>query len=143
MTHDPKRTAALILARMAYCDGIIDPAERELLADLTGFPPYGDYMDTLLAEAQDFPLEVLVERLDNYADRFFIALRAYMMAQVDADFDVAEERFFKRLVNWLAITHEDRELIAETHRRIHRDPEPDPRIRKLYEQSSFYVVERA
>jgi len=141
MSDDPKRTAALILARMASCDGVIASVEREFLAELTGYPPFGDYMDTLIAEAVDFPLEVLLDRLTNYADRFFIAMRAYMMANVDADFDVTEERFFKRLVHWLAITDEDRELIQATHRGLRDNEEPHPRILELYEQSSFQTAE--
>jgi len=142
VSADPKRTAALILARMASCDGVIDSAERELLADLTGFPPFGDYMDTLLAEALEFPLQVLIDRLDNYADKFFIAMRAYMMAQIDADFDVAEERFFTRLVAELAITKSDHALIERTHLGIHRNEAPDPRILELYRQSTFAAAEQ-
>ena len=142
MSMDPKRATALILARMASSDGVIDFAERELLADLTGYPAYGDYMDTLLTEARAYPLEILIDQMDNYADRFFIAVRAYMMAQIDADFDIAEERFFSRLVTALEITEEDRVLIERTHRGIHRNEEPDPRIIALYEASTFATAEQ-
>ncbi|MDJ0841885.1 MAG: TerB family tellurite resistance protein, partial [Acidobacteriota bacterium] len=114
MANDPKRIAALILARMAACDGKVDDAERELLADLTGHAPDDPALQAVFDEAQTADLAQLFAGLVRYADRFFVVLRAYMMAHVDARYDVAEESFYHQMLNTFEISEQDRELIRES-----------------------------
>ena len=142
MVQDPKRTAALLLAKMAASDGVIEDSEREMLTELTGFGPNSGEMEQLLKEANQADTLNLVEMLDCYPDRFFIALRAYMMAHVDAHFDVTEEAFFKKLVVHMNITEADRGLIQDAVNNLYKgNEEPDPRIMALYKESSFYISE--
>ncbi len=142
---DTRESAALVLARMALADGTIDPTEREFLAEFCREVGVGAGVDTLIETAGGRSLEELVGAVRGYEDRFFIALRAYLMARVDASFDVSEERLFGDLVAALEIRPDDRRLIERTHRQLEAEEPgaPDPRIMELYRASSFFVGEDA
>lgn len=143
MPRTPKQAAALILARMALSDGVIDPAERRMLAEVEGLSVDDPAMDQLLADAREVTLQELTDDLKPYADRFFVALRAYIMAHIDAHFDVAEEAFFHRLTMELGITASDQAVIQQIWRNIYeQDDTPHPRVLELYPQSSFHQERR-
>lgn len=133
---DEKTAALSIMAKMALCDGNVDAAERSMLADLVG----GDAeVDAVLEIAKTTTLEELVAKVESYADRFFVALRAYFVAHADDDFDVKEQALFARIVEHMKLTDGDLELIRSTEAamRSAEAPAPDPRFEELYKQSSF------
>lgn len=133
---DEKTAALSIMAKMALCDGNVDAAERSMIADLVGEDAE---VDAVLEIAKATPLEELVATVESYADRFFVALRAYFVAHADDDFDVKEQALFARIVENMKLTDEDLELIRRTEAAMHSDeaPAPDPRFEELYKQSSF------
>jgi len=143
----PLTSSLLVLAKMAQSDGIVDGRERVFLGEflsLVATPaPFSD-VDALLEKAREHSLAELVDAVEGYEDRFFIALRAYSMAHIDADFDVKEVSLFKNLLSKLKISKGDRRLIRRIERQLNSEhlDEPDPRLAKLYENSSFAAAER-
>jgi len=139
MADDPRRASLLVMAKMALADGQVTPEEKGMFSSLAG----AERVDALLDEARQGTLDELVGRVAKYEDRFFIALRSYMMAHVDGDFDVKEEKLYERLVEKLGVTDADRKLIRKTEaaQRAVRPTPPDPRIDALYEASSFFQAE--
>ncbi len=135
---DPREAALLVLAKMSLCDGAIAPEERGYLLDLLD-DAQADRLDELLAQAQTCTLESLAAAVGHYPDRFFIALRAYALAHVDAHYNLAEATLFDSLVQLLHITAEDVALIAATEAVVEDAlDEPFPvRLAELFEQSSF------
>lgn len=131
-----QRTTALVMAKMALSDGVIADEER---AFLTPMLAEGETVDDLLEEAKGKSVQSLVGDIDNYADRFFIALRAASMAHVDAHLDAREEALLQELVTVLEVTEGDQALI-QAHVSALESIEPvptDPRLQQLYGQSSF------
>jgi tellurite resistance protein len=131
------RTATLLaMAKMALVDGEVSDAERRLLEPLL---TAGESLDVLLEAAKQRSLPELVQSIDRYADRFFIALRAASMAAIDERLDAREEALFAELVALLEIEPADRALIERSVAALSAvDPPPlDPRIEQLYQQSSF------
>lgn len=131
-----KKTALLVMAKMALADGHLAGQEKDLLRPLLDDP---EALDELLQEAQIVPLEGLLTRVDRYADRFFIALRAASMAQIDGHLAESEQAFYDNLLEHLKLREEDVKLIETSLQQLESiDPvEPDPRIGELFEQSSF------
>lgn len=134
----PRKAALLVLAKMSMCDGTLSAEERDLLEELLEDDP-DTHLDALLLQVKDLGLEALVSKIKSYPDRFFIALRAYAMAHVDAHFDVAEAALFEHLAGLLQITPEDMALIAATESEVEEALEEihAPRLAELYEASSF------
>lgn len=138
-----QESALLIIAKLALADGRIDEAEREFLTLLLEQSPSELRIDDLLKAAPKAELAELVGKVEKYEDRFFIALRAYLMAHVDWEYDRQEESLYGSLVKLLAIEAEDLELIKQTEIDL-RSPEPKepaPRVQELYERSSFFRPE--
>lgn len=131
-----RKAAVLVMAKMALADGKLAEEERDMLAPLLDG---GDTLDALLEIAAKKKLDELVEPIDGYADRFFIALRARSMAAVDEQFDASEEAFYDRLVEKLGISADDRKIIEQHVASFDSlDPTPpDARVEELYKQSSF------
>ena len=131
----------LVIAKTALSDGQIDESEQEFLTELCDVLGAEFDADALLEKAKQSELETLVKAIESYPDRFFVALRAYMMAHIDFDFDAAEEAFFAKLIDSLEITDEDLRLIENTESAIGEVDEstPSDRIMELYQQSSFFV----
>lgn len=94
----------------------------------------------LIEQARGVDLETLCQGVDQYEDRFFIAMRAYTMAYADDEFDKAEEEFFNRLIKIFKILPKDLRLIRETELMMRSaKPKPlDPRVEDLYTRSSFF-----
>lgn len=134
----PREAALLVLAKMSLSDGEVTAEERGYLQDLLGEDPHQN-LEALLAQAQSSPLSELSAAVTHYPDRFFIALRAYAMAHVDAHYDLAEAALFEELVALLQITAEDVALIAATESVVDEamDETYPPRLTELFEQSSF------
>ncbi len=134
----PRKAALLVLAKMSLSDGALSREERDLLEDLLGENPETS-LDELLLQAKSLSLDELVGQIDSYPDRFFIALRAYAMAHVDAHFDAAESALFEQLTALLKITPDDMALIAATEAEVEVALEEDhaPRLAELYAASSF------
>lgn len=124
------------MARMALADGTVSEVERQFLLPLLG---PDDDLDALLELARQSSLAQLVEPVERYADRFFIALRAASMAHIDLELDAREEALYERLVTLLEISPEDREVIARSVASLSADePEtPEARVEELYALSSF------
>jgi len=131
----------LVIAKTALSDGNIDETERAFLTELTAALGADFDVDALLDKAKDCELESLVETIESYPDRFFVALRAYMMAHIDFEFDATEEAFFAQLIDSLKISDQDLRLIESTESAMNEVDEsvPSDRIMELYQQSSFCV----
>ena len=132
------------MAKMALSDGRVSAEERESLRDILHAD---DRVDAAIERARQTGLRELVDALDRYADRFFVAVRALSMAAADARFDVKEEEFFVRLVEALDIVPGDMSLLLRRTQGDEGDPEADDdvgaRLRELWRQSSFFVAETA
>lgn len=131
-----RRAAMLVMAKMALSDGTVSVEERMFLEPLLG---EGESLESLLEEAKQRRLVELIEPIDSYADRFFIALRAASMAAIDAQLDSREEALYDRLITVLEITGDDQALIQESVDGLNAEEPPpvDPRIEELFQQSSF------
>lgn len=137
--------ALLVLAKLALADGKIEPNEREFLEEYVGQSAAFETVDGLLEVAKGQSLEDMLSELDcSYEDKFFIALRAYLMAHVDHHYDVKEEALFNKLVDSLGILKSDRALIHEAELLVKAQEPRDPplRIQELYRKSSFSKEER-
>lgn len=128
------------MAKMALVDGHVSEDERAMLAPL--LKP-GDSVEALIEEAAQADLASIVAKVDKYADRFFVALRAASMALVDEQLDAREEALYKELAEALAITAEDQSLIDESVANLNAlEPPPmHPRIELLFQSSSFATDE--
>ena len=137
-----RKALLLVLAKTAQSDGQVVPSERDFLQEMCELMNQGS-VDDVLEQAKSADLKELVDVLDNYADRFFVALRAYMMAQVDLHFDIQEEAFFNTLVASLSISAEDLQLIEQSNAGLLSDSsdEPNERVLELYRESSFCTSE--
>jgi tellurite resistance protein len=126
-----------VLAKMALSDGTVTEEERLFLQQLL---PGGGSVDELLEEARRTPLAELVDEIDSYADRFFVALRAASVAAIDAEVDVREEALYDELVEELQIEFEDRALIARSVEALRATPPGpvEPRVEELFRRSSFF-----
>ena len=138
---DPKTAAARVMARMALADQEVTDDERWLLVELVGSD---EEAAALLDQVADAEVAELVAPVTLYADRFFLAFRAYVMAHADEVIDDRERSLFEELLRHLALVERDRELIESVGRSIlgGRDAPPD-RFRELYEQSSFRTTEQS
>ena len=124
----------LILAKTALCDGHVAASEKDFLEEMSQLLN-GKAADEILAKARTTTLTEIVPHLDRYADRFFVALRAHMLAHVDDNFDVREEEFFARLVEQLELSDDDLTVIRQiADEQLDQPPE---RIMSLYRESSF------
>lgn len=136
----PQKSAALILAKMALADDILDPAEVDFLEQLlTGHPELGT-INELVEDARSRSLKDLAEGLEKYSDRFLVAFRVLLMASVDQHLDPREQALYQELIALLKITKSDSLLLEKTEAsaRAGQLTEPDPRINKMYEDSSFF-----
>ena len=136
-------SALLVLAKLALADGKIDISEETFLTVMMDESENYHDIEELIREAQSKTLIDMVDKLDKYEDKFFVALRAYLMANVDLHYDATEEAMFNRLVGLLGIHDDDRELIRATEASL-KDEEPQPpseRIQMLYKASSFFKAE--
>ena len=131
-----RKATLLVMAKMALSDGEVAQEERGFLQEM--LQP-GETVDALLAEAKGRSMKELVAPIDRYADRFFVALRAYAMSTIDMELVAREEAAFERLVTELAIKPSDCELIKRVVAEAEsEEPEaPDPRVEELFQASSF------
>lgn len=131
-----KRIAALVMAKMALSDGQVTEEERGFLKPVL---PEGESVDEVLEEAKSHTLKDLIGRVDNYADRFFIAMRAAAMARVDLDLDAREEAALNRLMSAVNLNADDTALLEQTISDMDsaQPSPPSPRLAELFEQSSF------
>lgn len=139
---NPTQVCAVLIAKMALRDGVLDPTEQEFLTEMCEVL-VDDTVDHIISLAESSGLDVLIPQVEKYEDRFFIAVRAYMMAHADDHYDESERAFFDELVEALEITASDRALIeglAADEQRAEAF-EPSPRLLSLYESSSFYREE--
>lgn len=132
----PKESALLVMAKMALAD---DHLAAEEIAWLQPLIDEGQSLESILQKARDSTLEELLAGVDRYADRFFIALQAATMAQVDRRLEEAETAFYESLLARLKLRPEDVQLIRISIEQLDEtEPmEPDPRIGELFELSSF------
>lgn len=133
-----RQAALAVMAKMCLCDGRVTDEEMQLLLAMMDQPDKGNLRE-LLAQVQHVPMPALCDKLTVYADKFFIALRAYSMAHVDAHFDASEEVAYNQLIMELGISKEDVALIHECENaQSHMEEvEPPQRLIELYNSSSF------
>jgi tellurite resistance protein len=131
-----KQVAALVMAKMALSDGQITEEERGFLEPVL---PQGTSVDDVLTQAKGHTLKELIGQVENYADRFFIAMRAAAMAHIDMDFDSREEAALNRLLSAVDLNPGDTELLEKTLEDMEQaqPSAPSPRLAELFEQSSF------
>ena len=127
-----KRAICLIMAKMAMADGDVVGAEKDFLQPILD---QGECVDRFMEEARESPLKEMVTNLDNYADRFYVALRAFSMSRVDDTVHPDEQRFYEELIALLKIKPEDQELIVRTVETT--EGQPDPRIMEIFLESSL------
>lgn len=141
LTLELRMSAVRVLAKMALSDGIITSEERTLMEEILQELQVDISADVLFEEVKSRSINELIDQVDKYEDRFFIALRAYAMAHIDFDFDPEERKFFNNLVGMLEILPEDLTLIEATEQNEGAGftPEFNTRLRALYENSSFAV----
>ena len=136
---ESRKAALLIWAKMACSDGVILDEEKQFLLEMAYAVGIWDSVDDILNQAQATDLESLYDRIPKYEDRFFILLRAYMMARVDGCVDEEEEALFVSMEKRFEIKPEDGELVRRTAENM-ENPESevmDPRIEEYYQASSF------
>ena len=136
--------ALLLMAKMAAVDGAIADEERESLAEMSQACGVDRAVDATLAAAAEASVEDLCARLDRYEDRFFVALRAYMLARSDTDFSSDERALYRDLVDRLGISELDQALIRRVESAARAiTPRPVPRrVEELYARSSFAPQDR-
>lgn len=126
-----KRAISLIMAKMAMVDGEIVVAEREFLRPLLD---HGECLETFVQEASRVSLNEIVSNLTNYADKFYVALRASSMSHIDQSEHPTERALYMELLDLLELSCEDQELIE---RAVTNAGPPDPRIMEIFLQSSL------
>lgn len=135
---DPALAFVLCLARMADSDGLITDEERVLLTRMAATldPPWD--VPKLVAFAAKTPLEELAQAIENPADRFFLAARAWAMANADGMLHEQERRLFVELTTALGLSPDDqrraRRLVAAEGE---LDPELEQWLRETHAGSSF------
>ena len=127
-----KRAICLIMAKMAMVDGDVVGAEKDFLQPILD---HGECVDLFMQEARESPLTEMVSSLSNYADKFYVALRAFSMSRVDDIVHPDEQKFYDELVRLLEIKPEDQELIVRTVETPGGNP--DPRIMEIFLESSL------
>ena len=134
-----RKAALLILIKMALSDGVLTREENEFIDEFKTVSGVQEKNEELIAESKEHKLGDLIDTIDNYADKFFIALRSYSMAHIDDDFDSAEKDLFERLTSAMAIQAEDIELIKSTEEAVSdaNGIVPDQRLIELFKESSF------
>ncbi len=130
-----RQALVMVMAKMALADDTVSPEEVVFLSSL--LEP-GENLEELLENARTRSMAELVQPIEGYPDRFFIALRAACVAGIDEDFDPREQSAFADLVAVLGITEADQELILQGVADL-GDPEATPhfRIEQLFAASSF------
>lgn len=131
-----RKATVLVMAKMALSDEQVTDEERAFLQTMMSDD---ETIDGLIETVKSKSVADLVAGIDNYADRFFIALRAASMAHIDAHLDAREEVLLDKLLTELDITKNDQSLIQQCVDDLDAvEPvPPDPRIEALYMQSSF------
>ena len=120
------------MAKMAMVDGEVVGAEKDFLQPILD---YGECIDAFMEEARRRSLDDMVGPLQNYADKFYVALRAFSMSRVDATVHPDEEALYEHLVRLLQISQADQELIQRTVENT--EGPPDPRIMEIFLESSL------
>ena len=95
-----KRAISLIMAKMAMVDGEIVVAEREFLRPLLD---HGECLETFVQEASRVSLNEIVSNLTNYADKFYVALRASSMSHIDQSEHPTERALYMELLDLLEL----------------------------------------
>jgi hypothetical protein len=135
-----RRTTLVIMAKMALSDGVVTEDERNYLSSLLHDD---ETVEALLYDARSGSLRELLDTVDRYADRFFIAFRAAKMARADRALDVREEALYEDIVSSLEITDADQQLIEESVDLLSSalPIAPAPRLKELFRESSFMSEE--
>jgi uncharacterized tellurite resistance protein B-like protein len=138
---DPALAFALCLARMADCDDVVSDEERALLDHMGASLDPSWSASSLLQVARTVTLRELVDSIDNPADRFFLAARAWAMANADGMLDPRERALFVELVEILGLSDEDQELarrLVASQGRL--DPALEERLRATHAGSSLSAL---
>lgn len=125
---------------MAQADGEVAAAERDLLVSIAGDLSSAEAaLDAVRGET----LDGLALRVERYADRFFIAMRARSCALVDGRLDPSEALAFERLVEGFQLLPDDVAKIEQVAAAAIRgeDCPPDERVRALFTASSFSEID--
>ena len=119
---DPALAFVLCLARMADSDGLITDEERVLLTRMAATldPPWD--VPKLVAFAAKTPLEELAQAIENPADRFFLAARAWAMANADGMLHEQERRLFVELTTALGLSPDDQRWSITWHEMLRWRP---------------------
>lgn len=131
---------ALILAKMALMDGVIDDREKTMLNEVCAELPSRPDVDELIENARRTPIDSLLSGIKSYEDQLLIAMRAFSMANVDADFHPDEQSLYEQIAQTFDISSTDRELIEEVGLLAleHSMSHFPKRMIDIYAQSSFW-----
>jgi len=135
MVNNIKQIATSVLLKIALADGVLKEGELDLIEELSG----GQAVDDLLKETRETDLDELLAQVNKPADRFFIRLRAQLMAESDGLVDEKEQEVLDKLVSKLSISPKLENLLADV---LEHELEGTTNIEfidveKLYHQSSF------
>jgi len=135
MLNPVKQAATSILVKVAKADGKIDEHELNVLKEFTGDESYHHAVE----QAEKSDLASLASEISKAEDRFFIRLRAQLMAEADGVVDTAEQSILDQLVADLPLPKELESLLGDV---IEQELEGTinvdlAKIEQLYHQSSF------
>ena len=135
MLNSEKSVATCILVKIAVADGEIDNEELELLEEFND----GKNAKELQHIGEKSSFEELVAQISKPEDRFFIRLRAQMMAEADGVVDANEQKLLDELIIGLPLSKELESLLGDVlEEELEGTKKADmEKIEALYLNSSF------
>ena len=135
MLNSVKSVATCILLKIAVADGEIDNEELELLEEFND----GKNAKELQHIGEKSSFEELVAQISKPEDRFFIRLRAQMMAEADGVVDANEQKLLDELIIGLPLSKELESLLGDVlEEELEGTKKADmEKIEALYLNSSF------
>ncbi len=135
MLNSVKSVATCILVKIADADGEIDNEELERLEEFND----GKNAKELQHIGEKSSFEELVAQISKPEDRFFIRLRAQMMAEADGVVDANEQKLLDELIIGLPLSKELESLLGDVlEEELEGTKKADmEKIEALYLNSSF------
>lgn len=135
----PHEAILTLLIRLAMRDGEPSPVEQAYLSNLADAWGLLDRLSALEAAAPTFKLDLILQAVPHYPDRFWIALRAYLLNQSDDEYSTSDLLSVNELMIRLGIQTADRMLIEQVHpdMTLNQIRHLDPRLASLADASSL------
>jgi len=126
----------MVLIKIAQADGKISPEEQILLQEIGS----QHSLPQLISQANAVNLDTLLSQLTLPADRFFVRLRAQLMAESDGIIDATEHAILDALLEHLPLPeHLEHLLDLALNQELDGDDTlPMEQVEALYIESSFH-----